>query len=173
MNLNKVQLIGRLTRAPELRQTPAGQAVCTFGLATNRTWLLEGGQKQEKVEFHNIVVWGRLAEICQQYLSKGQLAYIEGRIESRSWQDKNHPDVKHYRTEIVTENMQMGPRSGQGGGQNPEQSGAQNASPSVGEAVGGGAAVTGGRAAKAPAEDPLETIQYPGEEDIKPDDIQF
>lgn len=155
MNLNKVFLIGRLTRAPELRQTPAGQAVCTLGIATNRTWLDQGGQKQEKVEFHNVVVWGRLAEICHQYLTKGQLVHIEGRLESRSWQDKTHPEIKHFRTEIVAENMQMGPRA-QGSG----------ASAGTGEAF-------AAKSSAKPAEESLGTVQYPGEEDVKPDDIQF
>ena len=155
MNLNKVFLIGRLTRAPELRQTPAGQSVATFGMATNRTWLDQGGQKQEKVEFHNIVVWGRLAEICNQYLTKGQLVFIEGRMESRSWQDKAHPEIKHYRTEIVAEGMQMGPRAGGAAGPMPDKN------------------EMAGNPQKPSIEEVTETIQYPGEEDIKPEDIQF
>jgi single-strand DNA-binding protein len=155
VNLNKVLLIGRLTRAPEIRQTPAGQSVCSFSIATNRVWLDQAKQKQEKVEFHNIVAWGRLAEICHQYLTKGQLVHIEGRLENRSWQDKNHPEIKHYRTEIIAENMQMGPRA-QGGGGNTAMNEVSS------------------EKTKMPAEEPVETIQYPGnEEDIKPDDIQF
>jgi single-strand DNA-binding protein len=113
MNLNKVQLIGRLTRDPELRTTPSGQSVATVGLATNRTWNDKSGQKQEKTEFHNIVMWGRLAEIAGQYLTKGQEAYFEGRLESRVYTGKD--GVEKRTTEIIAENMQMGSRP-QGGG---------------------------------------------------------
>lgn len=113
MNLNKVQLIGRLTRDPEIRTTPSGQTVATVGLATNRTWNDKSGQKQEKTEFHNIVVWGRLAEIVGQYMTKGQEAYFEGRLETRSYTGKD--GVERRVTEIIAENMQMGSRP-QGGG---------------------------------------------------------
>ena len=116
MNLNKVQLIGRLTRDPELRTTPSGQSVATVGLATNRTWNDKSGQKQEKTEFHNIVMWGRLAEIAGQYLTKGQEAYFEGRLESRTYTGKD--GVEKRTTEIVAENMQMGSRPQGGGGYN-------------------------------------------------------
>jgi len=108
MNLNKAILIGRLTKDPEVRTTPDGQTVCSFGLATNRVWN-QNNQKQEKTEFHNIVVWQRLAEIASQYLKKGSLVLIEGRIQTRSWQDSS--GVKKYRTEIVAETMQLGPRN--------------------------------------------------------------
>lgn len=105
MDLNKVMIIGRLTRDPEVRTTPSGQSVCSFGVATNRVWTDQAGQKQEKVEFHNIVAWRRLAEICGQYLQKGRQVYIEGRLQTRDWigQDGN----KRQRTEIITENMIM------------------------------------------------------------------
>ena len=109
MNLNKVQLIGRLTRDPEIRTTPSGQTVATIGIATNRTWNDKAGQKQEKSEFHNIVIWGRLAEIAGQYLTKGQEAYFEGRLETRSYTGKD--GVERKTTEIVAENMQMGSRA--------------------------------------------------------------
>lgn len=109
MNLNKVFLIGNLTRDPESRALPSGQAVSNFGLATNRIWTdSETKERQQQVEFHNIVAFGRLAEICNQYLSKGSLVMIEGRIQTRTWQDQNG-DTK-YRTEIITESMQMGPK---------------------------------------------------------------
>lgn len=109
MNLNKVVLIGRLTSDPESRTIPSGQNVCSFGLATNRTWTnKQTNQKEEKTEFHNIVLWGRLAEIASQYLNKGSLTCIEGRLQTRSWQDQS--GTKKYRTEIVGENIQMGPR---------------------------------------------------------------
>ncbi len=115
MNLNKVQLIGRLTRDPEIRTTTSGQTVATIGIATNRTWMDKAGQKQEKTEFHNIVIWGRLAEIAGQYLTKGQEAYFEGRLETRSYTGKDGIEKKV--TDIVAENMQMGSRA-QGSGQN-------------------------------------------------------
>ena len=105
-SLNKVQIIGNLTRDPEVRQTPNGQTVATIGVATNRKWTnKQTNEKQEEVEFHNVVVWGRLAEICQQYLKKGAKTYFEGRLKTRNWED---PDgKKNYRTEIVAENMIM------------------------------------------------------------------
>ncbi len=109
MNLNKVQLIGRLTRDPELRTTPSGQTVTSISIATNRTWNDKAGQKQEKSEFHNIVIWGRLAEIAGQYLTKGQEAYFEGRLETRSYTGKD--GVERKTTDIVAENMQMGSRA--------------------------------------------------------------
>lgn len=110
MNLNKVILIGRLTNDPEAKTIPSGQTVCSFGLATNRTWTNQSTkEKQEKAEFHNIVLWGRLAEIASQYLKKGSLTLIEGRLQTRSWQDQS--GSKRYRTEIVGENIQMGPRT--------------------------------------------------------------
>ena len=108
MNLNKAFILGNLTRDPELRQTPTGQNVASFGVATNRMWTDPTGNKQTQTEFHNVVVWGRLAEIASQYLAKGRLVFIEGRISTRSWQDQQ--GQKKYRTEIVAENMQLGPR---------------------------------------------------------------
>lgn len=109
MNLNRAILIGRVTQSPELRTTPSGQQVCNFSVATNRTWTnQETKEKQERAEFHNIVAWSRLAEIANQYLNKGTLVMIEGRIETRSWIDQS--GNKRYRTEIIAENMQLGPR---------------------------------------------------------------
>jgi single-strand DNA-binding protein len=114
MNLNKAIIIGRLTRDPEMRTTPTGQQVTSFGMATNRTWNDASGNRQEKTEFHNIVAWGKLAEICGQYLTKGQEIYIEGRIETRNWEGQD--GIRRTRTEIIAENMQMGQRPrGEGG----------------------------------------------------------
>src|SRR3989338_690208 len=111
MNLNKVLLIGNLTRDPEVRTTPGGQAVASFGMATNRIWNnQQTGQREQRTEFHNIVCWRRLAEIAGQYLKKGGSVYIEGRIETRSWDDPKTGE-KRYRTEIIAENLQMGPRA--------------------------------------------------------------
>ncbi|MCC6934584.1 MAG: single-stranded DNA-binding protein [Candidatus Yanofskybacteria bacterium] len=111
MNLNKVFLIGRLTRDPEVRSTPSGQQVATIGLATSRVWNDQATrQKRESTEFHTIIAWGRLAEICAQYLKKGSLALFEGRLQTRTWEDKTSGQ-KRYATEIVAESMQLGPRS--------------------------------------------------------------
>ncbi|MEK7114483.1 MAG: single-stranded DNA-binding protein [Patescibacteria group bacterium] len=116
MNLNKVFIIGNMTRDPELRNLPSGAAVASFGIATNRVWKNQQGEKQEEVQFHNIVVFGRQAEIVNQYLAKGSLILVEGRIQTRSWDGKD--GTKQYRTEIVAERIQFGPRSGQSGQKN-------------------------------------------------------
>ena len=109
MNLNKVFLIGRLTRDPEVKPLPSGQQVCSFGLATDRFFNDKSGQKQKQTEFHNITLFGRLAEIASQYTGKGSLIMIEGRLRTRSWQDSS--GATKYRTEIIGERMQMGPKS--------------------------------------------------------------
>lgn len=109
MNLNKAILIGNLTADPELRNTPSGQPVCNFRIATNRIWTdKESGQKQQKTEYHSIVAWRRLAEIVSQFLTKGSMVFVEGRLETRSWDDGS--GNKRYRTEIIAENIQLGPR---------------------------------------------------------------
>jgi len=98
-------IIGNLTRDPEVRTTNNGQQVASFGVATNHVWTDSSGQKQEKAEFHNIVAWGKLADICGQYLAKGRKVYIEGRLQTREWQGQD--GAKRNRTEIVAENMIM------------------------------------------------------------------
>lgn len=105
MDLNKVMLIGRLTRDPETRTTPQGATVTNFGLATGRVWKDDQGNTQERTEFHNIVAWRRLGEICAQYLAKGRQVYIEGHLQTRSWEDTD--GKKNYRTEVVAGNMIM------------------------------------------------------------------
>ena len=102
-SLNKVMLIGNLTRDPEMRYTPQGTAVCTFGVATNRSWTLESGEKKEDVEFHNIVAWNKLAEICAQLLKKGRKVFVEGRLQTRSWQGTD--GAQKQRTEVVISDM--------------------------------------------------------------------
>ncbi len=102
-SLNKAQVIGNITRDPELKTTTGGQSVCTVGVATNRYWTDSSGQKKDEAEFHNIVVWGKLAEICDQYLKKGMKVFFEGRLQTRNWEDES--GVKHYRTEIVAQDM--------------------------------------------------------------------
>ncbi len=109
MNLNRAIIIGRVTQDPQLRTTPSGQPVCNFSVATNRYWHNQTTrERQEKTEFHNVVTWARLAEIANQYLTRGSLVMIEGRIETRSWDDQS--GNRRYRTEIIAENMQLGPR---------------------------------------------------------------
>jgi len=102
-SLNKVQLIGNLTRDPELRYTPQGTAVCTLGLATNRSWVTEGGEKREEVEFHRLVAWNKLAELCSQLLFKGRKIFVEGRLQNREWTGKDG-NVRQT-TEIVVSDM--------------------------------------------------------------------
>lgn len=104
-------IIGNLTRDPESRTTPGGQTVTNFAVATSFQWTDQSGQKQEKTEFHNIVAWRRLAEIAAQYLKKGGKVYVEGRLQTRSWDDPN-TNVKKYRTEIIADNMIMLDRPG-------------------------------------------------------------
>jgi single-strand DNA-binding protein len=116
MNVNKVFIVGRLTDNPEKRTTPSGQSVCTLRIATNRFWTKDG-QRQEQTEYHSVVLWQRLADIAAQYLQKGNLAFIEGRLQTRSWDDPS--GAKKYRTEIIAESLQMGPK---GMGQSNEQS---------------------------------------------------
>jgi len=102
-SLNKVMLIGNLTRDPEMRYTPQGTAVCSIGLATNRSWTTDTGEKKEDAEFHNLVAWNKLAEICAQLLKKGRKVYVEGRLSTQSWQA---PDgTKRSKTEVVISDM--------------------------------------------------------------------
>lgn len=110
-------IIGNLTRDPEMRTTPNGVQVARFGVATNFVWNDQNGQKQERVEFHNVVAWRRLAEICGQYLRKGSKVYIEGRLQTSDWVGQQD-NVKHYRTEIIAENMIMLDRAGTNPGGN-------------------------------------------------------
>jgi single-strand DNA-binding protein len=103
ISLNRAMLVGNLTRDPELRYTPSGQPVCSFGLATNRRFKSASGELQERVEFHNIVAWGKLAEIVSQILKKGSKAYIDGRLQTRTWEGQD--GIKRQRTEIIMENF--------------------------------------------------------------------
>ncbi len=131
-DLNKAMIIGNLTRDPELRSTPNGQQVANFGVATNRQWKNQQGETQEAVEFHNVVVWGKLAEICNQYLAKGRRAYFEGRLQTDTWEAQD--GSKRSKTQIVADDMiLLDSRGGQGG-------------------QGGGAAAGGAAASQAPAQ---------------------
>lgn len=109
MNLNKAFILGNVTRDPEVRALPSGQSVTNFGIATNRFYTDSAGQKKQEAEFHNIVCFGKLADISSRYLNKGSLVLIEGRIKTGSWQ--NSAGVKQYRTEIIAEGLQLAPRS--------------------------------------------------------------
>ncbi len=101
--LNKVMIIGNLGRNPEMRYTPSGKAVTSFSVATSRSWVNAEGERREETEWFNVVTWGNLAEICKQHLPKGQQVYVEGRLQTRGWEDQN--GKKHYRTELVANEM--------------------------------------------------------------------
>lgn len=121
MSVNRVTLLGRLGQNPEVRFTPSGAAVATLNLATNEYWTDKTGQKQEKTEWHRVVVWGKQAERCQQYLSKGKQVFVEGRLQTRQWQDQ--AGVTKYSTEVVAQNVQfVGASPGAGANQQDETS---------------------------------------------------
>lgn len=126
MSLNRVQLIGNLTRDPEMKQIPGGQVVTTLGIATNFSWKDQSGAQQNKTEFHNVVAWRKLAEICGQFLKKGSKVFIEGRLQTRDWEGED--GVKRYRTEIVADNMIMLDKKGNemGGGSYQREAGGIN-----------------------------------------------
>ncbi len=113
MNLNKAFILGNVTRDPEVRAMPSGQQVVNFGIATNRFYTDQAGQKKQDTEFHNIVAFGKLADIAAKYVTKGGLVLIEGRIKTRSWD--NSAGVKQYKTEIIADSLQLGPRPGGAG----------------------------------------------------------
>ena len=149
MYLNKVFLIGNLTRDPEIKALPTGTKVATIGLATNRSWKDAQGAKKEAVEYHNVVAFARQAEVIAQYCKKGSSLYIEGRIQTRSWDAQD--GTKKYRTEIIADRVQFGPRrDGQAGGFQPAANKAEGVA----------------------TKPELDTIEYP-EEDINPEDIPF
>lgn len=112
MNLNRAIIVGRVTADVEMRTTPSGTNVATIGVATNRVYKDAAGNKKESTEFHNVVLWRRLAEVANEYVTKGQLICVEGHLETRNWEGKD--GVTRYRTEIIADNMQMGPRPGGG-----------------------------------------------------------
>ena len=151
MYINKAMVFGNLTRDPELRALPSGMNVASFSIATNRVFKDRDGKKQEQTDFHNIVVFGRQADTVSQYLKKGSSAYVEGRMQTRSWDGKD--GEKKYRTEVVADRVQFGPRSsGSGGG--PKGSDDQSMPEDMGGSSGGAG------------------IDYP-KDDINPDDIPF
>jgi single-strand DNA-binding protein len=156
MYINKAMVFGNLTRDPELRALPSGMNVVNFSVATNRTYKDRDGKKQEQTDFHNVVVFGRQADTVNQYLKKGSSVFVEGRMQTRSWEGKD--GEKKYRTEIVADRVQFGPRSsGAGQARGSGQGGVHEEAPS--DDVGGGAPGGAG-------------IEYP-KDDINPDDIPF
>jgi single-strand DNA-binding protein len=154
MYINKAIIYGNITRDPELKSLPSGSQVCEFGVATNRVWKDKNGAKQESVDYHNVVVFGRQAELIKQYLHKGSGVFLEGRIQTRSWDAQD--GTKKYRTEIVADRIQFGPRSGStsspqaGSEYNQEESGKS----------------------KGKEKEEVPAIEYP-EEEINSEDIPF
>lgn len=155
-SLNRVQLLGNLTRDPELRYTPTGAAVCSFGIATNRSWTTDSGEKKEESEFHRIVAWNKLAELCSQFLVKGRKVYVEGRLQTRSWQAQD--GAQRSVTEIVIDDMIL--LDSNRGASAP----VSEESPKVSEEAKPEPKKT------AKKEEPKETEQ---EEEVAPDDIPF
>jgi single-strand DNA-binding protein len=151
MYLNKAIIIGNLTRDPEIRALPSGQKVCSFSVATNRTWKDKDGNKQEGTEYHNVVVFGKQAETSGQYLKKGQSVLVEGRMQTRSWDAGD--GSKKYKTEIVADRVQFGPKAS-------------------GSEYSGGVAHPVKKAVPAQENNEPGQIDYP-EEEINPDDIPF
>jgi len=128
MSVNKVILVGRLGQNPEVRYTPSGAAVANFSVATNESWTDKSGQKQERTEWHRVVVWGKLAELCNQYLAKGRQVYVEGRLQTRQWQDKDNQTK--YTTEIQAQTVQFLGGQERGAGQmDTQQEPASNSGP--------------------------------------------
>ena len=144
MNINKVIIFGNLTQDPELRQIPnSGTSVVNIGIATNRFWKDQAGEKQQEVEYHNVVFFGKQAELLNQYMKKGSSVFVEGRLRTRSWEQDS---VKRYMTEIMAENFQFGPRAQQGTGEYKKQEGTGKEAPNE--------------------------VAYPNKE-LNPDDIPF
>jgi single-strand DNA-binding protein len=160
MTLNRAQIIGNLTRDPELRNTTSGQTVANFGVATSSIWTDAAGQRQEKTEFHSIVAWGKLAEICGQYLAKGRKVFVEGRLQTREWETQD--GQKRTRTEIVADTMIM--LDGKPQGAPSSGSAAAPRSPSY---------VPSNSSASAPAAADGMDKSMGGEQEIKVEDIPF
>ena len=152
MYLNKAMVYGNLTRDPEMKALPSGMQVCSFSLATNRVYNDRDGNRQEAADYHNVVVFGKQAENCAKYLTKGSSTYVEGRMQTRSWEKDG---VKQYRTEVIADRVQFGPK---------------------GSGVPGGGAAAGGAAASGTGSDTKGSAsvlpEYP-EEEINPEDIPF
>lgn len=179
-SLNRVQLIGNLTRDPELRYTPSGAAVCTFSLATNRNWTTDSGEKKEEVDFHRIVSWNKLAEICSQFLVKGRKVYVEGRLSTRSWTAQD--GAQRSTTEVVIDDMilldnkrpdtgasgQVGQAEGTTGAKKTEETKGESETEEKGESLGAAQDKK-----KPTAKRDQEPIIEPSEDEVTPDDIPF
>lgn len=173
-SLNRVQLIGNLTRDPELRYTPSGTAVCSFGLATNRSWTTDTGEKHEETEFHRIVSWNKLAELCSQFLVKGRKVYVEGRLSTRNWTGQD--GQQRSTTEVVIDDMILLDSRGQAGAPRPTEE------PPVAEEQAAPGPAAKPRVAKKPAQ-PARNASQPDaggkepeaadEELVSPEDIPF
>lgn len=159
MNVNKAIIVGRITQDLELKTTNNGREVVSFSIATNQNWTDQSGQKQEKTDFHNIVFWGKQAATLAQYCVKGQELYVEGRLETRSWDDDS--GKKNYRTEIIGQNFQFGAKPGGYGG-----------GAGAGAAAGGAAASSTNNAPAPQEPQGGGEVAYPDDE-IDPDDIPF
>ena len=170
-SLNRVQLIGNLTRDPELRYTPNGNAVCTFGLATNRTWTTDSGEKREEVDFHRIVAWNKLAELCSQFLTKGRKVYVEGRLSTRNWTGQD--GQQKTTTEVVIDDMILLDNKQSGAGHQSgrsEEAGEPDEMPEEEHTARPGS----GRGKPAQKEEQEEKVEEHGsDEEVAPDDIPF
>lgn len=162
-SLNRVQLIGNLTRDPELRYTPAGNAVCTFGLATNRSWTTDAGEKREEVDFHRIVAWNKLAELCSQFLVKGRKVYVEGRLSTRNWTAQD--GTQKSTTEVVIDDMILLDK--QGGAAAHSEPSEEHFDPEEAKAKPAAAKKPVANKDEVPPESPKS------DEDVAPDDIPF
>ncbi len=167
-------LIGNLTRDPELRYTPTGAAVCTIGLATNRYWTTESGEKKEDTEFHRVVAWNKLAELCSQLLTKGRKVYVEGRLRTSSWQAAD--GAQRSTTEIVIDDMILldsrRPTPGEEGAPQPEEGAGNSSQQSAAGDVGSATSIAQPSTAVKKVKKPAETKVEPKEE-VNPDDIPF
>lgn len=163
MNVNKVILVGRLVRDPEIRSTSSGQSVASLSVATNRFWKDKSGQRQDKTTFHNAILWGRLAEIAGQYLTKGQEVFLEGRLETRQYKAKD--GTTRYVTEIIAENMQLGSK--------PQGTGRSSFSPAAAAAAPAGSANFSAPTQQSAPEE-IPTINLDEEQDeVRIEDVPF
>ncbi len=165
-SLNRVQLIGNLTRDPELRYTPSGTAVCSFSIATNRNWTTDTGEKKDEVEFHRIVSWAKLAELCSQFLTKGRKVFVEGRLQTRSWTAQD--GTQKQTTEIVISDMILLDSRREGAQEHQEESSTSESPASQRDES--EEKMVSKKSSKAKEE---EAVKDPAEEEIAPDDIPF
>jgi single-strand DNA-binding protein len=159
-SLNRVQLIGNLTRDPELRYTPSGTAVCSFSIATNRNWTTDTGEKKEEVEFHRIVAWNKLAELCSQFLTKGRKVFVEGRLTTRSWDAQD--GTKKTTTEIIINDMILLDNRREGSAEVSHEEVSEEPAGELKEKV-----------SKKETKEEEPVVAAPAEDEVAPDDIPF